>query len=601
MLDNPDTSINGLLNHYRLGDFTPREFLTQQLKKIHSFKENPAWITPLSLEQLEEYLQPLYDQDPAKLPLYGIPFAIKDNIDLAGVPTTAACPDFAHTPKHSATVVQNLIDAGAIPLGKTNLDQFATGLVGTRSPYGVCHSVFSKAHISGGSSAGSAVAVAEGLVAFALGTDTAGSGRIPAAFNNLVGLKPSRGLLSNQGMLRACRSLDCISIFALTAVDAQLVFDLVCRADPQDEYSRPLVSPPLAIRDHPKVAIPLEGQLEFFGDSVAQAAHADSVKKLEALGWEMKPMDFSPLFDTAALLYQGPWVAEREAAFGEFAHQHPKSVLSLIHQILEPAKHFSAEQVFQFQYQLQKFKRQAEALLSRVDFALTPTAPTHYRIDQVLADPIALNSNLGTYTNYMNLLDLSAIAVPTGFTEAGLPFGVTLFAPAFHDYQLLGYADRVQRQLPLPLGKTGRAKLADRIPASSSKGPDRIELAVCGAHMSGLALNGQLLERDGVLLQKTRTAASYQLFALKGGPPYRPGLVRNAYVTSAIELEVWSLPVTAIGSLLELIPAPLGLGKVELQNGRWVSSFICEPWGINDAEDISSLGSWRGYLGRQNS
>lgn len=593
MIDQAEISVNGLLNHYRNGDFSVRELLTRQLEQISRYKSNPAWIAYLSVEQLETYIQRLEDSSIDDLPLYGVPFAIKDNIDLEGLPTTAACPDFSYLPKKSAHAVQRLIDAGAVPLGKTNMDQFATGLVGTRSPFGVCHSVFSDQHISGGSSSGSAVAVAEGLVAFSLGTDTAGSGRVPAAFNNLIGLKPSRGLLSNSGMVRACRSLDCISIFAASAADAKLVFDQARGIDSTDEFSRDMHFAPVARKGEPKVAVPMDEQLEFFGDSGAAKAHQQALEKLEAAGWQLIPTDFSVYFETARLLYQGPWVAERQAAFGDFVAEHPESALPLLQEILAPGDKFSARQVFEFQYQLQKLKAQADVILAEVDFALTPTAPTHYRIEDIAQDPISLNSNLGTYTNFMNLLDLSAIAVPAGFTEAGLPWGITLFAPAFHDYQLLGYADHIQHCIPLPLSKSGQVKLQSM--SLETAGIERMELAVCGAHMSGLPLNHQLTERDGVLLEKATTSANYQLFALEGSPPRRPGLLRNEDCDTKIEVEVWSLPAYAIGSLLEQIPAPLGLGKLELESGRWVNSFICEPWGIASGEDISHLGSWRKF------
>jgi allophanate hydrolase len=431
-----------------------------------------------------------------------------------------------------------------------------------------------------------------------LGTDTAGSGRVPAAFNNLVGLKPTRGLLSNTGVVRACRSLDCISIFGLTAGDARRVFDQARGPDSADEYSREMRVAPMSVRPNPRVAVPLDSQLEHFGDQHAAAAHRQALAQLAAAGWELVATDFSPFFEAARLLYQGPWVAERQAAFGDFVARNPEAVLPLLHQILARGEDFSAAAVFEFQYRLQKLKGQADWMLADFDFALTPTAPTHYRIDQVSADPIALNSNLGTYTNFMNLLDLSALAVPAGFTERNLPWGVTLFAPAFHDYRLLAYGDQVQRILPLPLGKSVHA--AQEPGREIPIGVDRLALAVCGAHMSGLPLNHQLLDRDGILMEKTTTAAGYRLFALEGGPPRRPGLLRDMDASTRIEVEVWSLPRASFGSLLESIPPPLGLGKIQLADGRWVSSFICEPSGIKSGEDISSLGSWRNFLQQKN-
>lgn len=591
-------SISSLRSKYLKREFSPREYIAMCCERIQLQNQtNPAWIYRLSDEELEPYLLKLEEQTPERLPLFGIPFAIKDNIDLAGIPTTAGCPDFSYMPKRSAYVVERLIQAGAIPLGKTNLDQFATGLVGARSPWGACGSVFDQDYVSGGSSAGSAVSVAEGQVMFSLGTDTAGSGRIPAAFNNLVGLKPSRGVLSNTGMVRACRSLDCISIFALTALDAELVLDAAAAYDSSDEYSRKYQPCSIMNLENPKVAIPRTDQLEFFGDAEYIDCHLEALEVATKLGWQLIETDFSQLFRAAKMLYEGPWVAERDAAYGDFARENPDSVLPVIHTILAPAESISATQTFQCQYEMQKIKAEVDSLLREFNFALIPSAPGHYRIEDVLNQPIKLNSQLGTYTNFMNLLDLSAIAVPASFTPNGMPYSITLFAQAFSDHQLLAQAAEWQCNTDLNLGnKLGILDVTDFTNHQlDSPEKDWTELLVAGAHMSGLPLNHQLKNLDGQYLEATKTAAKYSLYALSGDPPKRPGLVREVNEGSIIEVEIWTVPTRNIGVFLAQIPAPLGLGKVELEDGRWVTGFICEPWGISEAEDITELGSWRNY------
>ena len=593
-------SINSLRKQYLKREFAPREYIAMCREKIQLQNQtNPAWIYQLSDQELEPYLLKLEEQTPERLPLFGIPFAIKDNIDLAGIPTTAGCPDFSYMPKRSAYVVERLIQAGAIPLGKTNLDQFATGLVGARSPWGACGSVFDQEYVSGGSSAGSAVSVAEGQVMFSLGTDTAGSGRIPAAFNNLVGLKPSRGLLSNTGMVRACRSLDCISIFALTALDAELVLDIAADYDSGDEYSRKYQPCTIKNIEQPRVAIPRNDQLEFFGDAEYIDCHKEALEAATKFGWELVETDFSQLFRAAKMLYEGPWVAERNAAYGDFAKKNPDSVLPVIHQILAPAESISATQNFECQYEMQKIKAEVNALLKDFNFALIPSAPGHYRIEDVQSEPIKLNSQLGTYTNFMNLLDLCAITVPASFTPSGMPYSITLFSRAFADHQLLAQAAEWQRNTDLNLGnKLGSLDVADFTNYQlDSVAKHRTELVVAGAHMSGLPLNHQLKNLDGQYQEATSTAANYSLYALNGGPPERPGLVRELNEGAKIEVEIWTVPTSSIGIFLAQIPAPLGLGKVELEDGRWITGFICEPWGISDAKDITELKSWRNYLG----
>lgn len=432
-----DMSISSLRAAYLAEQLTPLQLVAQLAEKIHAEDTHHVWTYRLSLTEMLAYAKPLMAQDPAKLPLYGIPFAIKDNIDLAGIPTTAACPDFAYTPPAHATVVAKLIAAGAIPVGKTNLDQFATGLVGVRSPYGSCKNSIHPDYISGGSSSGSAVAVALGMASFSLGTDTAGSGRVPAAFNNLVGIKPSCGLLSTHGMVPACRSLDCMSVFALNTTDAYQVLSLAQGEDTQDCYSRPVPAHALQ-RFKPafRFGVPRADQLQFFGNTETPALFAAAIARLQALGGVMVEIDFSVFLRTARLLYEGAIVAERYAAIRPFIQQHPDALHPVTRQIILGAEKFSAADAYDTLYQLQAFKRQASQTWDSVDVILTPTTGTIYTIAEVEADPIQTNSNLGYYTNFMNLLDLSAIALPAGTMANGLPFGITLCAPAFHDEAL---------------------------------------------------------------------------------------------------------------------------------------------------------------------
>lgn len=565
------------------------------LTRSATLPESNIWIERLSREQLLAYTDVLSACNPKDLPLYGIPFAIKDNIDLAGTPTTAACLAFSYTPEQSAHVVQRLIDAGAIPIGKTNLDQFATGLVGTRSPYGACRNAFHSEYISGGSSAGSAVAVALGQVSFSLGTDTAGSGRVPAAFNNLIGVKPTRGLLSTRGVVPACRSLDCVSVFALTANDARCVLDVAAHFDPADAFARPAPTCHATSLPIPgfRVGVPRAAQLAFFGDHAAQRLFATSVEQLRVLGGMIVEIDFAPFLDAARLLYEGPWVAERYLATREFIEHQPEAMLPVTRHIIEGGAKSSALDAFNASYRLAELKRSSETVWSEIDAILTPTAGTIYRIDEVNADPIRLNSNLGYYTNFMNLLDLSAVAIPAGFRPDGLPFGVTLIAPAFQDQALLDLADTVQRAQNPRLGATGNP-----LPPAQSKPVSRsdlVQVAVCGAHMSGLPLTYQLSDRGGRLVGRTRTASAYSLYALPGGPPQRPGLVRSKD-GGHIELEIWELPVKHFGSFVAGIPSPLGIGKLELEDGSWVSGFLCEAHATIEATDITHLGGWRTYL-----
>ncbi len=587
--------IQSLLAGYGAGEFTPADVVEEVLSRIAAAPDKNVWITRLTREQVMAYVEELKGASPETHPLYGIPFAIKDNIDLAGVPTSAACAEYEYVPNESAHVVAQLIKAGAIPVGKTNLDQFATGLVGVRSPYGACENSFNPEYISGGSSSGSAVSVATGLVSFSLGTDTAGSGRVPAAFNNLVGLKPTKGLLSTRGVVPACRSLDVVSIFALNSLDAQSVFKVAADYDAADAFARPMQTPLLSYGipgEGFRFGVPKAEQLEFFDDVESHALYTASIARLEAMGGEAVEIDFAPFLEAARLLYEGPWVAERYVAIEELITTRPEALLDVTRTIIGGGGEPSAAAGFKAQYGLAELRRQSEAVWQDVGFIITPTAGTIYTIDEVEADPIQLNSNLGYYTNFMNLLDLSALAVPAGFRDDGLPNGVTLFAPAFYDRELLGVGGQLHRQLGGPMGATGFS-LSDTVPANGSA-TAYLPVAVCGAHMEGLPLNYQLIERGAKFLKRTRTGGDYRLYRLAGEKTQRPGLVRDGE-GAQIEVEVWEIPVINLGDFLNQIPPPLGLGRITLCDGTNVIGFLCEAYAVGDAEEITQYGGWRSY------
>jgi len=581
----------------RTGKLRPSQLAAALLERIAARDDDKVWIHLLPRDAIEARAAELERRSPAGLPLYGIPFAIKDNIDLAGHPTTAACPEFAYTPNSTAPVVQALLDAGALLVGKTNLDQFAAGLVGTRSPYGACANTFDARYVSGGSSSGSAVAVAAGLVSFALGTDTAGSGRVPAAFNNLVGLKPTRGLLSTRGVVPACRSLDCVSIFALTAADAEAVFDVAAKFDAGDPYARRErnAAAPAALAGC-RIGVPRKAQLEFFGNRDAERLFAEAAAKLGSLGAKLVEIDLSAFLAGAKLLYEGPWIAERYLAIREFFDAHPESLHPVTRQIIAGGAKPSAADCFAAQYRLQELIREAEPAWRAADVILTPTAGTIYTIEQVLADPVRLNSNLGFYTNFMNLMDLAAIALPAGFQGNGLPFGVTLLAPAFCDRALCALAAEAHRALSPTMG-AARAPLPRADAPAIGRRSAGVRVAVCGAHLSGLPLNRQLTERGAHLLRACRTAPRYRLYALAGFAPPRPGMLREE-PGHAIEVEVWEIPTESFGGFVDSIPAPLGIGTVELEDGEQVKGFLCEPYAARGAEDVSKLGGWRAFLAR---
>nr|WP_321466943.1 allophanate hydrolase [uncultured Desulfobulbus sp.] len=587
-------NISFLQEQYRQGSLTPRQLISDLLGQCRA--EDPAiWIHLLSEAEIEPYLQRLQQAEMEELPLYGIPFAIKDNIDLAGIPTTAACPEFSYLPKDSATVVALLIQAGAVPLGKTNLDQFATGLVGTRTPYGICANSFHPDYIPGGSSCGSAVAVAKGLCTFALGTDTAGSGRVPAAFNNIFGLKPSRGLLSTRGVVPACRSLDCVSIFALCAGDADAIFQVAAQYDATDPFSRKTDggAARVAVENQFTFGVPQEAQLQFFGNAASAQSFAEAIERLKALGGQKQKVDLQPFLDAAKLLYEGPWVAERTAAVGGFLQEHPQAGHPVTRQIICGSREFSAIDLFQAQYRLQGLKQQTDAILADLDCLVLPTAGTCYTIAEVHENPIELNSNLGTYTNFMNLLDYCGLAVPTSINPP-VPFGVTLVAPALCEQRLLRIGARLHEAGQLPMG-TGRSLPPPYVPSAPQEG---VLLMVCGAHLQGLPLNHQLVELQAHLIKHTTTTAKYRMFALETQPP-KPGLIRDEQQGAAIEVEVYSIPLKNLGPFTAQIPHPLGIGKVELVDGSWVCGFIAEPVVMEQGREITAFGGWRAYLAQR--
>ncbi|MCG7932538.1 MAG: allophanate hydrolase, partial [Candidatus Thiodiazotropha lotti] len=509
--------------------------------------------------------------------------------------------EFAYTPTASATVVERLIAAGAIPVGKANLDQFATGLNGTRSPWGACRNAFKPDYISGGSSSGSAVSVALGLASFSLGTDTAGSGRVPACFNNLIGLKPSRGLLSTKGLVPACRSLDCITLFACDTDDANLVLSVAEAYDADDEYSRnnPFQNQQrhYGERQGPlKIGVIPGKQLNFFGDQAYQQAYRDTLKQLETDGIEFVEIEYQPFAEAARLLYEGPWVAERYLATQPLIDDNPEALFPVVREIIEPGKALQASSLFEAQYRLSGLKAICDRQLAAVDCLLTPTAGTCFTIEQMLQEPILRNSQLGYYTNFMNLLDLASVAVPTQMTASGLPFGITLVGDAFTDRALLSIAKRIHRQFEL---KIGASQYELQSTAQPSVGDyNKIDVVVCGAHLQGLPLNWQLTERGATLKAKTETAPIYRMYALPGGPPARPGLILDEAAGEAIEVEVWSMPQSQFGSFVAAIPSPLGIGKLQLADGTEASGFICEPYAISNAEEITGYGGWKTYLNR---
>ena len=556
--------------------------------------DDAAWISLITPAQLQAQIDALLASgaSPASLPLFGVPLAVKDNIDVAGLPTTAACPAFSYQPQADAHCVARLRAAGAIIIGKTNLDQFATGLVGTRSPYGAVANSFSSLHVGGGSSSGSANVVARGLVPLALGTDTAGSGRVPAGFNNIVGLKPSRGWLSASGVVPACRSLDCVSVFALTVADALLAARLAGGEDERDPFSRRPHWPTAAAPK--KLAIP--ASLPWFGDIEQAEAWQLALAQAQALGLELVATDFTPLWQLAALLYEGPWLAERDVAVGDFLRANADAVNPVVRDIVSHAGRFSASDSFRGHYRRAELLRQLDALWQQVDGLLVPTSPRLPRLADVAAAPLVVNSQLGTWTNFVNLADCCALALPAPWRCDGLPAGITLIAPAWRDHSLALLGQQWQQALALPLGTTARPLPASAALPLMIDEPAQVQVAVVGAHLSGMPLNHQLTSRGGRLLAATTTAPCYRLFALPDTQPPKPGLAHVAADGHAIAIELWSLPLAQFGSFVAEVPPPLAIGSLELADGQWVKGFVCEPRGLVGAQDITHFGGWRAFM-----
>jgi allophanate hydrolase len=513
------------------------------------------------------------------LPLAGVPFAVKDNIDALGLETTAACPAFSYRPARSATVVERLVAAGAIPVGKTNLDQFATGLNGTRSPYGIPRNAYNRAWVSGGSSSGSAVAVAAGLVAFALGTDTAGSGRVPAAFNHLIGFKPTRGRWSSRGLVPACRTLDCITVFSNTPDEAGLVDAIAAGFDVEDAFSRPI---PDAPRARYRIGIPAADQRRWFGDIESDFLYQAALDSLDA---ELIEIDMGPLNEAARLLYDGPWVAERTAALRSLLDENPDAIHPVVRTIVAQGRDYSAVDAFEGSYRLAELARAAEHMWADIDLLVLPTAPTSYRVAEMLAAPITLNASLGAYTNFVNLLDMAAIAVPTGVYQSGVGFGVTLMGPAGTDRALIEAANALfpAPASPPPLDLEGRM--------------ETVKLAVVGAHLKDMPLHWQLTSREARFVGAAKTAPAYRLYAMADSVPPKPALVHSGD-GAPIALEIYELDMAAFGSFVAEVPPPLAIGTVTLEDGSLVKGFVAEPRAIVDAEDITDLGGWRAYVAR---
>jgi allophanate hydrolase len=590
-------TVAAMVAAHRAGMMSPARTVARSFQRIRDHNDPAIFISLRDEQEALAEAEALTRKDAAQLPLYGVPVAVKDNIDVLGLPTTAACPAFAYSPAHDATAVARLRAAGAIVIGKTNLDQFATGLVGVRSPYGIPNNPMRGDLIPGGSSSGSAVAVSAGLVPLALGTDTAGSGRVPAMLNNIVGLKPSLGLISTAGVVPACRTLDCVSIFSLTVDDAMTALTATAGPDGADPFSqhRPLAAMH-AFPGQLRLGVPRKGQLIFFSDKAAEKAWGDALARWTGLGADLVEFDLEPFYETARLLYEGPWVAERYLVIRNLLASSPDAIHPVTREITAAGARLTAADTFAALYRLQALRRVAGRALAQLDALVLPTAPTAYSTAQVLANPIELNSRLGTYTNFVNLLDLCGLAVPAAIRPDDIPFGITLLAPAGHDAQLASIGRVFHADTKLDMGSRSLSQ-PPLAPLATGLSGDEIAVAVVGAHLSGMALNGELKALGGRLLEATATAPDYKLYALRGTMPPKPGMLRiEAGTGSSIAVEVWALSAAAFGKFVAAIPPPLSIGTIRLADGRDVKGFLVEPAAITGARDISHFGGWRAFM-----
>ncbi|MGR3795761.1 allophanate hydrolase [Vannielia sp. SX4] len=579
---------------------TPAEVMQEALRRVDAAGDPGIFLHLASEAELLAMAEALGPFDPVKYPLYGLPFAVKDNIDVAGWPTTAGCPSFAYTAENDAFLIARLRAAGAIPLGKTSLDQFATGLNGTRTTGPAPLNAINPALVPGGSSGGSGVAVGRGLVTFSLGTDTAGSGRVPAAMNGVVGLKPTLGALSASGVVPACRSCETPSIFALNVDDAYRAYQSAAGYDPADGYARPIATPaPGALRPL-AIGVPSKATREFFGDTAQEENFDATLAHLIAAGHRIVELDFTPFYDVAVMLYDGPWVAERHTVIEDLMRDAPEAVLPVIREIVGKAQKFSATDTFRAQYRFRDLKRLIETQIDGLDMLCVPSIPALCTVADIAAEPVAANSRLGTYTNFVNLLDMSALAVPVAPRADGHPGNVTLVAGAGEDALLAALGRELQASLAAAPGGTGWP-LPPLAPASDAPAEDEIALAVLGAHMSGLPLNGDLTSRGARFLYASETAPNYRFFSLPGGPPHRPGLLRCTEKGQGhrIALEVWAMPASKMGSFLKTLPAPMTIGTLTISDGREVTGFLCESAATASAEEISRFGGWRAFLETQ--
>jgi allophanate hydrolase len=590
-------TVAAMVAAHRAGAVSPAQTVARSFQRIRDHNDPAVFISLRDEADALAEAEALTRKDAAQLPLYGVPVAVKDNIDVLGLPTTAGCPAFAYSPAHDATSVARLRAAGAIVIGKTNLDQFATGLVGVRSPYGIPNNPMRGDLIPGGSSSGSAVAVSAGLVPLALGTDTAGSGRVPAMLNNIVGLKPSLGLISTAGVVPACRTLDCVSIFSLTVDDAMTALAAMAGPDGADPFSRNLAL--AAMNAFPgclRLGVPRQGQLIFFGDKAAEKAYGDAVARWTALGATLVECDLEPFYETARLLYEGPWVAERYLVIRNLLASSPDAIHPVTREITAAGSRLTAADTFAALYRLQGLRRIAGRAFANINALVLPTAPTIYSTAQVLANPIELNSRLGTYTNFVNLLDLCGLALPASIRPDDIPFGITLLAPAGQDAQLASLGRVFHADTKLPMGSRNlQQPLLEALTTGVSG--DEIAIAVVGAHLSGMALNGELKALGGRLLQAAATAPDYKLYALKGTTPPKPGMLRvKAGTGASIQLELWALSAASFGKFVAAIPPPLSIGTIRLADGSGGKGFLVEPVAIDGARDISAFGGWRAFM-----